>query len=175
MERSPISTSPRRRAKAGASALAAGLALSAGLLAGLFAPQAAARSLAPPVRPGDADYRACPHGQAWRDGEAARQQRERLRAPTAAPRDPALRENVLRWGHQTLFGGYDRYYAPIAANAGANTTALAAADAAAMAAADAAAAAADAAASAYRCLALIEINKQASNCIMNKRDRKSVV
>lgn len=87
MERSPISTSPRRRAKAGASALAAGLALSAGLLAGLFAPQAAARSLAPPVRPGDADYRACPHGQAWRDGEAARQQRERLRAPTAAPRE----------------------------------------------------------------------------------------
>ncbi|QQQ00564.1 hypothetical protein [Lysobacter enzymogenes] len=140
MERSPISTSPRRRAKAGVPALAAALAL----IAGLYATQAAGLSLAPAVRPSDADYRACPHGQAWRDGEAARQQRERLRVPTAAPRDPALREKVLRWGHQSLFGGYDRSYAGNAANA----AAIAAADAAAVAAADAAAVAADAAASA---------------------------
>lgn len=147
MERSPICTFPRRRAEAGVATLATALALIAGLVAGMYATQAAALSLPPPVRPGDSDYRACPHGQAWRNGEAARQQRERLRAPTAAPRDPALRENVLRWGHQTVFGGYDRHYAPDAANA----AALAAADAAAAAGAaaiDAAVAAADAAASA---------------------------
>ncbi|SDY82796.1 hypothetical protein SAMN04487939_106289 [Lysobacter sp. yr284] len=133
MERSPISTSPKRRGKAGVATLASALAL----IAGLYATQAAALSLAPALRPGEADYRACPQGQAWKNGEAARLQRERLRRPSSAPRDPALRENVLRWGHQTLFGGYDRYYALNAANA--------AADAAADAAASAADAAADAA------------------------------
>lgn len=140
MERSPISTFPRRRAKAGVATLTAALAL----LAGFYAAQAAALSLVAPVRPSDQDYRACPQGQAWKDGEAARQQRARLRAPTAAPRDPALRENVLRWEHQTWFGGYDHDYAPAAANA----AALAAADAAAAAGAAAIDAAADAAADA---------------------------
>jgi hypothetical protein len=136
MERSPISTSPRRRGKAGALALA--------LIAGACIGPTAALSLRPPVQPKDEDYRACPQGQAWKDGAAARMQRARLRQPTAPPLDPALRDNLRRLRLVALHGGYD-YYQPDSASVGA---ADAAATAAAQAAADAAAAAADAAASA---------------------------
>ncbi|QCW24972.1 hypothetical protein FE772_04080 [Lysobacter enzymogenes] len=132
MERSPISTSPRRRAKTRSFVLAA--------LVAAFGLGEAAATVVLPRFPSEADYLACPGGQAWRDGTRARIDRaDLLRRSLSPPRDPALREAVLRLSAQAL----QRPYLD-GSNPGVEAAA-AAADAAA-AAADAAAAAADAAA-----------------------------
>ncbi len=126
MERNAMAAPARRILAVPASALLAATALACGPAQALVVMH---------YPPGQADYAACSEGQAWLDSAGARfraqADRQRNLSP---PRDPRLRETVLRLAAQARVSAQDQAadaadWAAMAADAAADTAADTAADA----------------------------------------------